>query len=72
VLATTLDGQNIFDAEKLPDKAIVLIGNESQGLSEELLQLSTRRFTIPPARVHGDAGLNAAVAAGIVLSAFRK
>jgi TrmH family RNA methyltransferase len=68
VYATTLDGENIFDSKKI-SRAFILIGNESKGISESLLRLSTQRVTIPK---WGDAeSLNAATAAGIVMAVLR-
>jgi RNA methyltransferase, TrmH family len=65
VYATVLDGQDIRSMKKL-DEGIILVGNESKGLSPELLQLANIRITIPG---KGTAdSLNAAVATGIVLS----
>lgn len=45
---------------------ILLMGNESKGLSEELLSLATDRVTIP--RIGLAESLNVAVASGILLS----
>lgn len=62
VLAATLDGRNIYLADR-PQAAVLLIGNESKGVSPELLQLATQQLTIP--RRGGAESLNAAVATGI-------
>lgn len=65
VYAASLDGQDITSMEKIK-KGIIIIGNESKGISEDILQLATNRITIP---AKGKAeSLNAAVAAGIILS----
>ena len=46
VLATCLDGVSIYTQDlKLP--TAFLIGNEGSGLSEALIQLSTRQISIP-------------------------
>ncbi len=64
VLAATLNGQNIHNISK-PQAAILLIGNESKGISPELLSCATlREVTIP--RRGGAESLNAAVATGII------
>jgi len=63
VLAAALDGQNIYDISK-PEAAVLLIGNESKGISEEVLALATGKIHIP--RRGGAESLNAAVAAGII------
>ncbi len=65
VYATSLDGKNLFEMKKIKE-GFILIGNESKGISEALLSLATQKITIPKI---GDAeSLNAAVAAGIVIS----
>lgn len=70
VMATTLEGEDIFKTS-LPSEAVVIIGNESQGISEELLRLASRRLTIPPVNsLKNPAGLNAAVAAALVMAEF--
>jgi TrmH family RNA methyltransferase len=45
---------------------LLIIGNESKGISHELLSYITHPVTIP--RIGGAESLNAAVAAGIILS----
>jgi TrmH family RNA methyltransferase len=63
--AATLNGRNITTMEKLKE-GIIIIGNESKGISEEILKAADERITIPG---KGKAeSLNAAVAAGIILS----
>lgn len=65
IYAAVLDGQDITGMKK-PDEAIILIGNESKGISPELLQLTKVKITFPK---KGNAeSLNAAVATGIILS----
>ncbi|MBS1774111.1 MAG: RNA methyltransferase [Bacteroidetes bacterium] len=63
VLAATLDGENIYNMSR-PDKAIILIGNESKGLSADLLSKVTKKIKIPGKG--GAESLNAAVSAGII------
>jgi len=65
ICATVLKGQDITAMEKL-NEAIILVGNESKGISPELLKLASKKITIPK---KGKAeSLNVAVATGIVLS----
>ena len=61
--AATLHGSDISGFSRLQE-GIILIGNESRGLSEEVIGASTHRITIP--RLGGAESLNAAVAAGII------
>jgi RNA methyltransferase, TrmH family len=65
VYASALEGKNVTKMSRLPE-GIILIGNESKGISSELLQRSNEKITIPQ---KGKAeSLNAAVATGIILS----
>ena len=65
IYATTLIGKSIFDMEPLKE-GVILIGNESKGISDELLQHARETITIPK---KGQAeSLNAAIATGIILS----
>ena len=65
VYAATLEGRNIHEIKPL-HHGIILVGNESKGISANLLKLVQEKITIPKI---GDAeSLNAAVATGIILS----
>ena len=65
IYATTLDGTDIYEIKKIQE-GIIVFGNESKGISPEILAYCTDKITIPK---KGKAeSLNAAVAAGIVLS----
>lgn len=67
IFAAMLDGQDITTLEK-PREAIIIIGNESKGISREVAELVHTKITIPQ---KGKAeSLNAAVATGIILSRF--
>lgn len=61
--AATLGGNNIYEVEK-SNEGIILIGNESKGLPQELINLSIHKITIP--RLGGAESLNAGVSAGII------
>jgi TrmH family RNA methyltransferase len=65
ILAAILGGENVHSIDPLP-AATLLIGNESKGLSQSLIDLATHRITIP--RKGGAESLNAAVSAGIICS----
>ncbi len=65
VYATLLEGQDITGMKKI-NEGIILVGNESAGISPGLLQHSNVRITIP--RKGKAESLNAAVATGIILS----
>ncbi|MDR3680865.1 MAG: RNA methyltransferase [Flavipsychrobacter sp.] len=63
VLAATLHGSNVY---QLPKQlyGILVLGNESKGVSEVVMQLATQKITIP--RKGGAESLNAGVSAGIL------
>lgn len=69
IYATSLNGENLFAAEKITE-GVIIIGNESKGVSDEVFALADKKITIPGS---GRAeSLNAAVATGIVLSHLLK
>jgi TrmH family RNA methyltransferase len=61
--AATLHGTNITEFSKIAE-GIILIGNESRGLSDNVIAACTNRITIP--RLGGAESLNAGIAAGII------
>ncbi|MBS1597960.1 MAG: RNA methyltransferase [Bacteroidetes bacterium] len=63
--ATVLDGADIKMVKPIKE-GIIIIGNESKGISRELLGMVQHKITI--SRKGNAESLNAAVAAGIVLS----
>ena len=65
IYAAVLNGKDITKMERI-NEGIIVIGNESMGISEEILKLANVRITIPG---KGKAeSLNAGVATGIILS----
>ena len=65
IYAATLEGSSVYD-QKRTANGILLIGNESKGINENLIHFATNNITIP--RLGGAESLNAAVATGIILS----
>jgi TrmH family RNA methyltransferase len=65
VYGALLNGINVFEIGKL-NEGLIVIGNESKGISEEVKKLITEPITIP--KFGGAESLNAAVATGIILS----
>jgi TrmH family RNA methyltransferase len=64
IYATVLDGKNISELQP-PTEGLLLVGNESKGIHDSLIEFATEKITIPK---KGKAeSLNAAVATGIVL-----
>lgn len=69
VYAATLNGESIYTMQGI-QSGIILIGNESKGIHEDLLAKSRYSITIPGRG--GAESLNAAVATGIILSHIAK
>ena len=65
IYAAALSGMPLSEFKNI-NEGIILIGNESRGISEELLNMATQKITIPKFG-HAES-LNAAVATGIFLS----
>lgn len=61
--AATLGGSNVYDVGT-HSSGILIIGNESKGISGNVAAMATRQITIP--RKGGAESLNAAVSAGIL------
>ena len=70
VYGTMMEGENIFRAE-LKTPAIVVIGNESQGISENLMPFIQQKIGIPSWSNQAES-LNAAIATAIVCAEFRR
>lgn len=69
VFAAILGGTNIYK-NSLPNKGILMMGNESKGLSDELIELATHKITIPRFgnTENSSESLNVSVATAIILS----
>jgi len=61
--AATLDGESVYNIER-QDAGVLVIGNESKGVSENVLLKVSQRITIP--RKGGAESLNAGVSTGIL------
>lgn len=73
IFGTFLDGDDI-DSLTLPEKGVIVIGNEGNGISGEVERLVNHRITIPSwpkGRKTGES-LNAAIATAITISKFRQ
>lgn len=69
VYGTFMDGENIYEAT-LSNHGFIVLGNEANGISSLVAQWVQHRLTIP--RSGQAESLNVAVAAGIVLSEFKR
>lgn len=69
VFGAFMDGENIYNSS-LPQKGIIVIGNEANGIRRNLESYITKRISIPS---FGNAeSLNAAIATGIIVSEFKR
>ena len=72
VFGTFMDGKNIYQ-ESLPNDGVIVMGNESNGISEAVEKLVTDRIAVPR---FGDLqiteSLNVATATAIILSEFKR
>lgn len=73
VFGTLLDGRDIY-AEQLATHGVLLMGNEGNGISQELLPSVTCPLRIPswPPNAPTAESLNVAMATGIALAEFRR
>ena len=72
IYGTFMDGENIYKSS-LSQDGIIIMGNEANGISEELEKLVQNRITIPRfGEVQKTESLNVATATAIVLSEFRR
>ena len=71
VYGTLLSGDNIYET-KLASNGLVIIGNESKGISEDVAFFISQGIKIPAYSDSETESLNAAVATGIVVAKFRQ
>ncbi|MDH7445109.1 TrmH family RNA methyltransferase [Aquimarina sp. 2201CG14-23] len=72
VYGTFMNGDTIYQ-EELPEKGIIIMGNEANGISSEIEQLVSKRISIPRfGEVQKTESLNVATATAIILSEFRR
>jgi len=72
VFGTFMTGKNLYK-ETLPDDAILVLGNEANGISKEVEQLITLKLAIPRfGSIKKTESLNVATATAIFLSEFKR
>jgi TrmH family RNA methyltransferase len=71
VYGALLSGKNIYK-EKLAPNGILVIGNESNGVSQAVQKYITNPVSIPSYNLNGPESLNAAIATAILCAEFRK
>ena len=76
VYGTLLDGKNMYEPTAIPtkEKGIIVMGNEGNGISEDVRTLLTHSLLIPsyPANTPTSESLNVSIATAIVLAEFRR
>ena len=72
IYGAMLEGENIYQ-KKLPEKAVLILGNEANGISEKVQNLITSKITIPQfGELKKTESLNVATATAILLSEFHR
>ncbi len=72
VYSSLLEGENVYET-KLSDSAILVMGNEANGISKNIQQLATHQLNIPHfGKTAQTESLNVAMATAVLLSEFRR
>lgn len=73
VYGTFLDGNNIYE-ETLSNNGLIVMGNEGNGVSEEVSRLINKRLYIPnyPSSRETSESLNVAIATAVTCAEFRR
>ena len=72
VYAAVMEGENVYN-QTLPRAAVLVMGNEGNGISEKILQQVTHHITIPQfGKGEHAESLNVSTATAILLSEFRR
>lgn len=73
IYGTFLDGDNIYDTS-LTNDAVIVMGNEGNGISKEIEELVTKKILLPPYPMGREKveSLNVAVATAITCAEFRR
>ncbi len=67
-----MDGDNVYNSS-LPEKAILVMGNEANGISKEISEIVKHKLTIPRfGDIQQTESLNVATATAILLSEFKR
>ena len=71
VLGAFMDGATVYQTA-LPNEAILVMGNEANGISKEISEVITQRISIPQFGAQTTESLNVATATAILLSECRR
>lgn len=64
IIVSDMGGENVFKSKPIVNKYCIVIGNEGDGVCEEIRTVADKTFSIPQNDIES---LNAAVAAGIMM-----
>ena len=73
VYGTHLEGESVYTS-KPGNRGIIMFGNESRGISDDLMPFITTRLLIPrfSSSIHGVESLNVGMAASVIFSEFAR
>jgi TrmH family RNA methyltransferase len=72
VYGALLQGENVYQSA-LENEAVLIVGNEANGISESIQKLITQKITIPQfSKNQQTESLNVATATAILLSEFKR
>lgn len=66
-----LEGENLY-SNSLTKNGIIVLGNESKGISQELIAAVEKKIRIPSYAAHPVDSLNVSIAAAIICAEFRR
>ena len=71
VYGAFMDGETVYKAD-IPEKGILVMGNEANGISKEVEQVVAKRVSIPQFGARSAESLNVATATAILLNEIRR
>ena len=72
IYGTFMEGSNVYEQD-LPNNAVIVMGNEANGISNNIVQLVNKKIGIPKFRKSNNVeSLNVAMATSILLSEFKR
>jgi RNA methyltransferase, TrmH family len=71
IFGAFMDGKDVYE-NNLPKEAILVMGNEANGISQEISALISEKISIPQFGKTTTESLNVATATAILLSEFKR
>jgi len=71
VYGSFMDGASVYESE-LPNKGVLIMGNEGKGISDEIKEFCSYRITIPQYGKETTESLNVGTASAILLNEIRR